>query len=186
MKFLEHIAQWIQGQDFAIPGEVLVVLDGENFERRLAVGLDLLRRRYGQSLLISLGESHHLRLVMAGKAAAEQPSRVRLIRHQAPTIWHEAAEIRASLRESLCARVVIVAPWYRTRRVRLVFTRTLKSDGIMVSVCPVHARPEEWKSGDARAAILQEPARLLAAWLHRRLPPQAERREAPIDKRKAA
>ena len=186
MNLLGQMANWLQGEDFALPGDALVVMDGENFEQRLAAALDLLERRFAPLLIISLANSRHHHQALAGKAAAVRPGKVRLVFHQAPTLWGEAAEIRAALHDVICVRVVIVAPWYQARRTRLIFARTLKSDGTVVTICPV--RPlltaDRGKSGQSRRAILLEPARLLGAWLHRGLP--AEPHEAPADERKAA
>lgn len=180
------MANWIQGEDFALPGDALVVLDGENFEQRLAAGIDLLERRFAPLLLISLGNSGRHHEALAKKAAAARPGEIRLIYHQAASLWGEAAEIRVCLRESIRTRLVVVAPWYQARRTRLIFSRTLKNEGTVVSVCPVRApnASVKGKSDEARSAILLEPAKLLGAWLHRGLP--AEPREAPADERKAA
>lgn len=168
----------------------MVVLDGENFERRLAVGLDLLGRGFAPLLILSLGKSRESYQALAEKTAATRPGRIRLLYHQAPSLWHEAAVVRGCLRDVICARLVVVAPWYQARRIRLVFNRTLKGDEMVAIVCPVRLR----RTGDSqtglaqetRKAVLLEPIRLLGAWLHRRLPPVPEPAKASSDERKAA
>ena len=189
MSLVEWISRWVQGEDFAIPGEAMVVLDGENFEQRLAVGLDLLGRGFAPLLILSLGKSQ-THQALAEKTAAAMPGRIRLLYHQAPSLWHEAAEVRSCLRDVICARLVVVAPWYQARRIRLVFNRTLKDGEMVAIVCPVRPlRTRDGRTGltqETRKAVLLEPIRLLGAWLHRGVPPVPEPAEASSDERKAA
>jgi hypothetical protein len=190
MAILEWISRWTQGEDFATPGEAMVVLDGEDFERRLGAGLDLLERGFAPLLFISLGRSRARHQELAEKTAAARPGKIRLIYHDAPSIWHEAAEIRSCLRNMICVPLVVVAPWYQARRIRLVFNRTLKDDRIRTISCPVRpphaARGSQKLRKVTRRAILLEPFRLLGAWLHWGLPPVPSHTITSSDDRKAA
>jgi DUF218 domain len=188
MQLLDRIGHWMQGVDYAIPAEMVIVLDGADFDLRLAAALDLLNRSFVSRALFSLGASSHEHAKKVEIAAKARPDKIHILRHHAASLWEDAAEVRNYLRQSWCASVVVVTTWYQARRTRLVFARTLRAEVIAVNICPVHAPHAAGarKSNDETRAILLEPFRLFGAWLHRGSPRAARPREDSANKHKAA
>jgi DUF218 domain len=177
MDLLAKIGHWMQGEDYAIPGDVLVILDGPDFEHRLAAGLDLLQRGFASQMLIHAANSNPTHCNVARTTAALRPGKIRVIPGRTGSLWDEALEIRTCLQGARCASAIIVTSWYRARRTRMVFARALCAEGIKVIACPVRAPRAAGKDGtsrEARSAILLEPIKLLCAFIRPAPPGTAE------------
>jgi uncharacterized SAM-binding protein YcdF (DUF218 family) len=174
MSIFESLGSLLVPKDQLVPADALVVLDGGEFELRLAAGLSLLRRGYAPRLLVMQSSYHRAQHGRAQDAADEQPGEVFLLDCSAVSTAEEALEACPVLKRWACSSVMIVTSWYHTRRARTIFARRLKNEGVRVSIYPV-AVPNAgvrgwWKSGKGRRTVVLETAKLLATWLHLGLP----------------
>lgn len=168
---LERLGRVLLHQGLLTPADAAVVLDGRDFNLRLAAGLDLLDRQYVPHLVVCLSQLHRAQHGPAEEAARERPEKITLVPSSAVSTLEEAAAVRPHLLRRDSKSLLVVTSWYHTRRAQLLFERQMMKDGIEVSAYPVEvpALPLAtwWKSREGRVLIPLELLDLL--WTRLRL-----------------
>jgi CheY-like chemotaxis protein/uncharacterized SAM-binding protein YcdF (DUF218 family) len=161
---LERVGRILVYDEFLAPADAAVVLDGRDFARRLASGLELLRRQHVPRLFVCLSQLHSAQHRAAEEAARQRPDTVTLVRSSALSTLQEAAALRPHLRHD-CRSLVVVTSWYHTRRAQLLFERQLKNDGIQVGAYPVEIPALDsaawWSTSEGRLLIPLELVNLV-------------------------
>lgn len=156
------------------------MLDGGDIRYRFAAALDLLRQGYAPRLLVSQTVYCTADYLTVDDISRVEPEKIHWVYHTASSSRQEAYETRGALKQLGCKKVLVVTTDYLTRRVRTLFRRALKRDGIAVSVYPVPVPFPDgepwWKSHLGRSAILLQTAKLVLAWLNLDLPLPADMR----------
>ncbi len=174
MSIFDKIGRMLEVQGNLAASDAIVVLDGGEFNLRLAAGLDLLRRGHAPRLIVCLSDYHRAQHRQAEQAALEWPNVITLLRSPAVSTKEEAAEVGPVLKRLRCRGVLIVTSWYHTRRAQTIFARELKKDEIEVGVYPVAVptapRGSWWKSSEGREIVVLETIKLFSTWLRVGLP----------------
>jgi uncharacterized SAM-binding protein YcdF (DUF218 family) len=170
----ERLGEWLVSQGPLAPPDALVVLDGAEFELRLAAGVDLLRRGFAPRLVVVQSRYHEALHGGARAAASARPGQIFLLPCKAASTAQEAAEVCPLLEAWGCASVMVVTSWYHTRRARAVFARRLKGRSVRVAAYPVAVpgagRGSWWRSQLGRKTIGLEFVKVVAMWLRLDLP----------------
>jgi DUF218 domain len=174
MSILKNMGVWLVPKDQPASAHALLVLDGQDFDLRIATGLGLLLGGYAPRLLVIQSSYFRAQHEPARDAARSRPDEVFLLHCSAVSTREEAAEASPVLKRLGCTSVMIVTSWYHSRRARTVFARVLEKEGIRVSAYPVAGRTADlhtwWKSKEGRRTVSLEAAELFLTWLHLDLP----------------
>ena len=169
MSVFERIGEWFESKSQLARADALVVLDGADFELRLATALGLLERGYAARVLVMQSSFHRDQHAPAREAADARPDDVFLLPCSAVSTREEAAAACPVLLRWGCHHVLIVTSWYHTRRARTLFARRLSKHNVWVSAYPVAApnapRKAWWKSKAGRRTVALEAVKLALAWL---------------------
>jgi hypothetical protein len=174
MSIFESLGGLLVSKDHPAHADALVVLDGAEFDLRLATGLGLLLWGHSPKLLVIQSRYHRAQHQPAGDAATAHPNKIFLHPCSAVSTREEAVEICPVLKRWGCRSVTIVTSWCQTRRARTIFERRLKDEGIRVSAYPVSVSNPDmgswWKSKEGQRTVVIEAAKLFSTWLHLDLP----------------
>jgi uncharacterized SAM-binding protein YcdF (DUF218 family) len=169
MSVFERIGEWFVCKSRLARADALVVLDGAEFELRLATALGLLQKGYALRVLVIQSRYHLGQHAPAREAADARPDAVFLLPCPAVSTREEATEACPLLKRWGCNHVLIVTSWYHTRRALTLFARRLVKHGVSVSAYPVASRDAPlnawWKSKAGRKTLALEAVKLGMAWL---------------------